>query len=65
MVGKSVDRLQAEYDTALAKEQDNPGDEKARGAASAAAGRLTEARTAMRASRSGLGVVADAETAGG
>lgn len=62
MAGKSVEQLQSEYDAALAKEHDNPGDERVRKAAGTAARRLTEARSAARDGRPALGVVADDET---
>jgi hypothetical protein len=57
-MAKSLETLQSEYETALAAEQDNPDDEKKRQAAARASDRLTAARTAARADRGGIGVVA-------
>ncbi len=65
MAGKSVETLQSEYEAALAKEQDNPDDQKARKAAGTASRKLMEAREEMRRSRrggaDGVTVIADEE----
>lgn len=59
MASKSVEQLQADYDAALAKEQDNPGDEKARKAAGTAHKKLAEARGRERQDRGGITVAGD------
>ncbi len=60
MAGKTLEQLQADYDNALAAEQDNPGDESKRKAAGTASKKLMAALSGSRASRpDGFTVTAD------
>jgi hypothetical protein len=57
-MAKSLERLQGDYEDALAASQDDPEDEKKATAANKAGKALTDARTEARIGRGGVGVVA-------